>query len=91
MLNENQFLQEEVKIKNIIIKSLLLSKSSKHSEQNLAYKTTNDNFLDENSVQFDICSKNDRPKGNSQGNNGRSDKIVLKALKQPSQKFWPKL
>ena len=65
-------------MKNIIIKSLLLSKSSKHNEQNLAYKITNDNFLDENSVQFNICSKSDSPKGNSQGNNDRSDKIVLK-------------
>ena len=44
----------------------------------MLYKTTNDNFLDENSVQFNICSKDDSPKGNSQGNNDRSDKIVLK-------------
>ena len=78
LLNEIQFLREEVRMKNIIIKSLLLSKSSKHNEQNLAIKTTNDNFLDENSVQFNICSKDDSPKGNSQGNNDRSDKIVLK-------------
>ena len=28
-------------------------------EQNLAYKTTNDNFLDESFVQFNIRSKND--------------------------------
>ena len=55
-----------------------MSKSWKHNEQNLTYKTTNDNFLDENSVQFNICSKDDSPKGNSQGNNDRSDKIVLK-------------
>ena len=48
LLNEIQFLREEVRMKNIIIKSLLLSKSSKPNEQNLAYKTTNDNFLDEN-------------------------------------------
>ena len=54
--NEIQFLREEVTMKNIIIKSLLLSNSSKHNEQNLAYKTTNDNFLDESSVQFNICS-----------------------------------
>ena len=73
LLNEIQFLREEVTMKSIIIKSLLLSKSSKHNEQNLAYKTTNDNFLDENSVQFNICSKDDSPKGNSQGNNDRSD------------------
>ena len=78
LLKEIQFLREEARMKNIIIKSLLLSKSSKHNEQNLAYKTTNDNFYDENSVQFNICSKDDSPKGNSQGNNGRSDKIVLK-------------
>ena len=78
LLNEIQFLREEIRMKNIIVKSLLLSKSSKHNEQNLAYKTTNDNFLDENSVQFNICSKDDSPKGNSQGNNDRSDKIVLK-------------
>ena len=78
LLNEIQFLREEVRMKNIIIKSLLLSKSSKHNEQNLAIKTTNDNFLDENSVQFNICSKDDSPKGNSQGNNERSDKIALK-------------
>ena len=37
-----------------------------------------DNFLDENSVQFNICSNDDSPKGNSQSNNDRSDKIVLK-------------
>ena len=55
-----------------------MSKSSKHNEQYLAYKTINDNFLNENSVQFNICSKNDSPKGNSQGNNNRSDKIVSK-------------
>ena len=54
LLNEIQFLREEIRMKNIIIKSLLLSKSSKHNEQNLAYKTSNDNFLDENSVQFNI-------------------------------------
>ena len=56
LLNEIQFLREEVTMKNIIIKSLLLSNSSKHNEQNLAYKTTNDIFLDESSVQFNICS-----------------------------------
>ena len=44
----------------------------------MPYKTTSDNFLDENSVQFNICSKDDSPKGNSQGNNDRSDNIVLK-------------
>ena len=33
LLNEIQFLREEVRMKNIIIKSLLLSKSSKHNEQ----------------------------------------------------------
>ena len=38
LLNEIQFLREEVRMKNIIIKSLLLSKSLKHNEQNLAYK-----------------------------------------------------
>ena len=65
LLNEIQFLREEVRMKNIIIKSLLLSKSSKRSEQNLAYKTTSDNFHDENSVQFNICSKDGGPKGNS--------------------------
>ena len=47
LLNEIQLLLEEVRIKNIV-KSLLLSKSSKHNEHNLAYKTTNDNFIDEN-------------------------------------------
>ena len=78
LLNEIQFLREEVRIKNIIIKSLLLPKSSKHKEQNLTYKTTNNNFLDETSVQLNICSKDDSPKGNSQDNNDRSDKIVLK-------------
>ena len=78
LLNKIQFLREGVRMKNIVIKSLLLSKSSKHNEQNLAYKTTNDNFLDENSVQFNICSKDDSPKGNSQANNNRSDKIVSK-------------
>ena len=78
LLNESQFLREEVRIKNIIIKSLLLPKSSKHKEQNLTYKTTNNNFLDETSVQLNICSKDDSPKGNSQDNNDRSDKIVLK-------------
>ena len=56
LLNEIQFLREEVTMKNIIIKSLLLSNSSKHNEQNLAYKTTNDNYLDESPVQFNICS-----------------------------------
>ena len=55
-----------------------MSKTSKHNEQNLAHKTTSDNFLDKNSVQFDICSKDDSSKRNSQGNNDRSDKIVLK-------------
>ena len=47
------------------------------SEQNLAYKTTNDNFLDESFAQFNIRSKNDSPKGNSESNNDRSDKIDL--------------
>ena len=60
-------------MKNIIIKSLLLSKSSKHNEQNLTYKTNNDNFLDENFIQFKIRSKNDSLKGSLQGNNNRSD------------------
>ena len=60
----------------MIIKSFL-SKSSKYNEQNLAYKTTNDNFIDENFVQ-NIRSQNDSLKGNSQGNNDRSDKIDLK-------------
>ena len=78
LLNEIQFLREEVRMKNIIIESLLLSKSSKHSKQNLAYKTTNDNFLNGNSVQFNTFSKDDRPKGYSQGNNDRSDKTALK-------------
>ena len=54
---------------------MFLSKSSKHNKQNLAYKTTSDNFLHENFVQFNICWKNDSPKGTSQGNN---DKIDLK-------------
>ena len=61
-------------MKNIIIKSLLLLKFLKHNEQNLTYKTINDNSLDENFVQFSIRSKNDLPKGNSQGNNDRPDK-----------------
>ena len=39
-------------MKNLIIKSLLLSKSSKHNKQNLSYKTTNDNLLDKTFVQF---------------------------------------
>ena len=60
-------------MKNIIIKSLLLSKSSKHNKQNLTYKTNNDNFLDENFIQFKIRSKNDSLKGSLQGNNNRSD------------------
>ena len=55
-----------------------MSKTSKNNEQNLAHKRTSDNLLDKNSVQFDICSKDDSPKRNSQGNNDRSDKIVLK-------------
>ena len=57
---------------------MLLSKSWKHNKQNLTYKTTSDNFVDENSVQFNICLKNDSPKGNWQGSNDRSNKIVLK-------------
>ena len=32
LLNEIQFLREEIRMKNIIVKSLLLSKSSKHNE-----------------------------------------------------------
>ena len=35
LLNEIQFLREEVRTKNIIIKSLLFLKSSKHNEQSL--------------------------------------------------------
>ena len=73
LLNKILFLREKVKMKNIIIKSSLLSKSSKHNEQNLTYKTNNDNFLDENFIQCKICSKNDSPKGSLQGNNNRSD------------------
>ena len=57
---------------------MLLSKSSKYNKQNLAYKTNNDKFLDEIFVQFNIRSKIDSPKGNSQGHNNRSDKIDLK-------------
>ena len=78
LLDEIQFLREEVRRKNIIIKSFLLLKTSEHIEQNLAHKTTSDNFLDKNSVQFDICSKDESPKRNSQGNNDRSGKIFLK-------------
>ena len=37
LLNKIQFLRKEVRMKNIIIKSLLLSKSSKHNKQNLSY------------------------------------------------------
>ena len=59
LLNEIRFRREEARMKNIIIKSLLLSKSSKYNEQNLSYKTTNDNFLDKIFVQFTTCSKND--------------------------------
>ena len=73
LLNKILFLREKVKMKNIIIKSSLLSKSSKHNEQNLTYKTNNDNFLDENFIQFKIRSKNDSLKGSLQGNNNRSD------------------
>ena len=57
LLNEIQFLQEEVRIKNIIIKSSLMSKSSKHNEKNLGHKTTDDDFLDENFFEFKIHSK----------------------------------
>ena len=78
LLDEIQFLREEVRRENIIIKSLLLLKTSEHIEQNLAHKTTSDNFLDKNSVQFDICSKDESLKRNSQGNNDRSGKIFLK-------------
>ena len=78
LLNEIQFLREEVRMKNTIIKSLLLSKSLKHNEQNLAYKIASYNFLDENFFKFNIRSKNDSPKGNSKANNDRSDKIDLK-------------
>ena len=35
LLNEIQFLREEVRMKNIIMKSLLFLKSSKHNEQSL--------------------------------------------------------
>ena len=38
----------------------LLRPESRNS--GMLYKTTNDNFLDENSVQFNICSKDDSPK-----------------------------
>ena len=57
LLNEIQLLQEEVRIKNIIIKSSLMSKSSKHNEKNLDHKTTDDDFLDENFFEFKIRSK----------------------------------
>ena len=60
-------------MKNIIIKSLLLSKSQKQSKQKLAYKSTNDNFLNASFGQFKIRSKNGSPKQNSEGNNDRSD------------------
>ena len=43
----------------------------------MAYKTTNNNSLEENFIQFKIRSKNDSPKGNSEANNDRSDKIDL--------------
>ena len=43
----------------------------------MSLKTTNDNFLNKNFVQFKIRSKNDSLKGSSQGNNERSDKIDL--------------
>ena len=35
---------DNVSMKNVIIKSLLLSKSSKCNEKNLSYKTTNNNI-----------------------------------------------
>lgn len=44
LLNEIQFLQEEVRTKNIFIKSLFLFKSWKLNEQKLSYKTINDKF-----------------------------------------------
>ena len=77
LLNEIQFLREEVRMKNFIIKSQLISKSSKHNEKNVAHKTTDDNFLDENFVQLNIRSKNEIPIESSQGNDVRSDKIGL--------------
>ena len=52
-------------MKNIVIKSLLLSKSQKQSKQKLAYKSTNDNFLNASFGQFKIRSKNGSPKQNS--------------------------
>ena len=55
ILYEIQFLREEVSIKIIIIKSLLLLKSSKHNEQNLAHKPIYYNFLDKNFFQFKTC------------------------------------
>ena len=75
--NKIQFLREEVRMKNTIIKSLLLSKSSKHNEQNLSYKITSDNFIDKKFVQFKTRSKTDSPKGSSRVNDDRSDKINL--------------
>ena len=45
LLNEIQFLREEVRTKNIFVKSLFLFKSWKLNEQNLSYKTINDKSL----------------------------------------------
>ena len=50
---EITFLREEVRMRNIIIKNLFFSKPSKYNEQNLSYKTANNNFLDKNFIQFE--------------------------------------
>lgn len=65
LLHKIQILREEGMIRNIIIKILLLSKSQRHNEQNLSYKTTNDNFPGKNFGQFKNRFKNDNPKRSS--------------------------
>ena len=62
LLNEIQFLWEEIRMENVVIKSLLLLKSSRPNEQTLSYKGTNDKFLDNNFVQFQNCFKMIAPK-----------------------------
>lgn len=49
-------------MENVVIKSLLLLKSSRPNEQTLSYKGTNDKFLDNNFVQFQNCFKMIAPK-----------------------------
>ena len=71
MLNEIEFLR---KSEWKILKVCYCRNHWSIPNKNLAYKSTDNNFLDVNSAQFNICSNDDSPKRNSQSKKTADEK-----------------